>query len=52
LLFTFCIFKLFLYDLRELDTPNRILSFVVLGLLLIGVSWMYTRYRERIQRYL
>lgn len=52
LLFTFCIFKLFLYDLRELDTPSRILSFVVLGLLLIGVSWMYTRYRERIRRFL
>ncbi|HXN50086.1 MAG TPA: DUF2339 domain-containing protein, partial [Bryobacteraceae bacterium] len=51
-LFTFCVLKLFAYDLRELDTPNRILSFVVLGLLLLGVSWIYTRFRERIRRYL
>ena len=51
-LFTFCVLKLFAYDLRELDTPNRILSFVVLGLLLVGVSWVYTRFSERIRRYL
>jgi hypothetical protein len=51
-LFTFCILKLFLFDLRELDTPSRIASFLVLGLLLIGASWMYTRFRERIRRYL
>jgi hypothetical protein len=24
----------------------------VLGLILVGVSWMYTRFRDRIQRYL
>jgi hypothetical protein len=28
------------------------LSFIVLGLILVGVSWMYTRFRDRIQRYL
>jgi hypothetical protein len=52
LLFTFCILKLFLFDLRELDTPSRIASFLALGLLLLGASWMYTRFRERIRRYL
>ncbi len=51
-LFTFCVVKLFAYDLRALDTPNRILSFIVLGVLLLGVSWIYTRFRERIRRYL
>ncbi len=51
-LFLACILKLFLYDLRELETVNRILSFIVLGLILVGVSWMYTRFRDRIQRYL
>jgi uncharacterized membrane protein len=51
-LFLLCVLKLFLYDLRELDTVNRILSFIVLGLILVGVSWMYTRFRDRIQRYL
>jgi uncharacterized membrane protein len=51
-LFMVCVLKLFLYDLRELETVNRILSFIVLGLILVGVSWMYTRFRDRIQRYL
>ncbi|MDX2154610.1 MAG: DUF2339 domain-containing protein [Bryobacteraceae bacterium] len=51
-LFLFCVLKVFLYDLRELDTLSRILSFVVLGLLLLGASWIYTRFREQIQRYL
>ncbi len=51
-LFLICVLKLFLYDLRELETMQRILSFIVLGLILVGVSWMYTRFRDRIQRYL
>jgi uncharacterized membrane protein len=51
-LFMICVLKLFLYDLRELETVNRILSFIVLGLILVGVSWIYTRFRDRIQRYL
>jgi uncharacterized membrane protein len=51
-LFLVCVLKLFLFDLRQLETINRILSFIVLGLLLVGVSWMYTRFRDRVQRYL
>ncbi len=51
-LFLVCVLKLFLYDLRELETVNRIISFIVLGVILVGVSWMYTRFRDRIQRYL
>jgi hypothetical protein len=47
-----CILKLFLYDLRNLETVYRILSFVALGLILLGVSWIYTRFRERVSRYL
>jgi uncharacterized membrane protein len=31
-----CILKLFLYDLRFLDTLPRILSFIVLGLILVN----------------
>jgi Predicted membrane protein (DUF2339) len=51
-LFLVCVMKLFFYDLRELGTFNRILSFIVLGAILIAVSWIYTRFRDRIQRYL
>jgi hypothetical protein len=47
-----CILKLFLYDLRNLETIYRILTFVALGLILLGVSWIYTRFRAQIRRYL
>jgi hypothetical protein len=42
-----CILKLFLYDLRNLETLHRIGSFITLGLILLGVSWIYARFRER-----
>jgi uncharacterized membrane protein len=47
-----CIGKLFLWDLRNLDTLPRIFSLMILGALLIGVSWIYARFRESLQRYL
>jgi hypothetical protein len=52
LLLAACIVKAFVYDFRELDALYRILSFVVLGLLLVGVSLIYTRFREQLRRYL
>jgi uncharacterized membrane protein len=51
-LFLVCILKLFFYDLRQLDTPYRILSFIALGVILMGVSWIYTRFRDQVKRYL
>ncbi|MCA2971373.1 MAG: DUF2339 domain-containing protein, partial [Acidobacteriaceae bacterium] len=51
-LFLFCLAKLFLYDFRELDTASRILSFIGLGLLLIGASWIYSRFKQQIRRLL
>jgi hypothetical protein len=47
-----CIGKVFFWDLSYLDILPRIFSFIVLGVLLIGVSWIYTRFRETVQRYL
>jgi hypothetical protein len=47
-----CILKLFVWDLRHLDTLPRIFSFIVLGLILVAVSWIYTRFRDLVQRYL
>jgi hypothetical protein len=47
-----CILKAFLYDLRNLETIYRILSFVALGLILIAVSWIYTRFRDHLHRLL
>jgi hypothetical protein len=51
-LFAICILKLFIYDLRNLDTLGRIVSTFVLGLVLMGASWLYMRFRDKIQRYL
>lgn len=47
-----CVLKLFVYDLRGLTGVPRILSFVVLGLVLIAVSFVYTRFRARLAEYL
>jgi hypothetical protein len=52
IIFLLSIGKLFAYDLRELDTLSRILSFVVLGVMLLAASWVYTRFREKIRRML
>lgn len=50
--FALCILKLFVYDLRSLEAMYRILSFIALGAILLGVSLVYTRFRNQIQRYL
>ena len=47
-----CILKLFLYDLRNLETLPRILSFIALGAIMLGVSWIYTRFRDRVRKLL
>lgn len=42
------ILKVFLFDLANLDTIYRIVSFIVLGGLLLVVSFLYQKYRDRI----
>lgn len=42
------ILKVFLFDLANLDTIYRIVSFIVLGGLLVLVSYLYQKYRSRI----
>ena len=44
-------YKLFVYDLSTLATFYRILSFAVLGFLLLCVSWTYTRFQSQLRRY-
>lgn len=44
--------RFFLHDFSEQEALARILSAVSLGLFLLGVSWVYTRFRDRIQKYL
>lgn len=47
-----CIMRLFVFDLPQLEELARIISFVALGAVLLTVSWIYTRYRARIQKFL
>ena len=43
------IIKVFLYDLSNLTTPYRILSFMGLGIILLTVSWLYHRYKNQLR---
>jgi uncharacterized membrane protein len=40
------VLKVFLFDLSELRTVYRIISFVVLGLILLAVSYFYNRFKH------
>ena len=42
-LFDLTILKAFFIDLSSLETPYRIISFIALGLILLGVSYVYQR---------
>ena len=46
------ILRLFTSDLVRLQGLTRIISFIVSGMVLLGVSWVYTRFREEIRRFL
>ncbi len=41
-------FKVFLFDIRNISTPYRILSFIVLGLILILISYFYNQAKARL----
>jgi hypothetical protein len=45
-LFGITILKIFLYDLSSLETAYRIVSFIGLGAILLGVSYGYQRYKH------
>ncbi|UCH49172.1 MAG: DUF2339 domain-containing protein [Betaproteobacteria bacterium] len=47
-----CLIKLVAVDLEGVETIYRIGSYIVLGLLLLLVSFAYTRFRDTIKRYL
>lgn len=47
-LFAITIVKVFFWDMAKVSTPFRIISFIVLGLMLISASYLYHRYRERL----
>lgn len=47
-LFLVTLIKVFLSDMSNVSTPFRIVSFILLGIVLVGVSFLYHRFRDRI----
>ena len=45
-LFGLTLLKLFFYDLSSLNTISKTIVFVVLGILLLIISFLYTKYRK------
>jgi uncharacterized membrane protein len=47
-----CVGKIMVLDVWGLQPRDRYLTFIVLGTALLGVSFLYARYREAIRQYL
>jgi uncharacterized membrane protein len=47
-LFVFTMIKVFVWDMSNVSTPYRIISFLVLGLMLISASYLYHRFKDMI----
>jgi uncharacterized membrane protein len=47
-LFSATLIKLFFYDLTSLNTISKTIVFVVLGILLLVISFLYTKYKKKI----
>ena len=52
ILFGITILKVFFLDLSFLKGFPRILSFIILGLLLLGVGFIYNKYKEKIREFI
>ncbi|MBI3305209.1 DUF2339 domain-containing protein [Candidatus Parcubacteria bacterium] len=51
-LFWVTIFKVFLYNSSNLETPYRIVAFIGLGALLLVTAYFYNRYKDRINEFI
>lgn len=47
-LFAITMLKVFILDMANVSTPYRVVSFLALGLMLIGASYLYHRFKDRI----
>jgi hypothetical protein len=47
-----CVGKIVVLDVWQQDTSDRFTTFIILGIALLLVSFLYTRYSETIRRYL
>jgi uncharacterized membrane protein len=44
--------KIFIFDFRHMSFLDRAITFTAVGVLIIGVSILYTRYREKVSQFL
>lgn len=51
-LFGLVVLKVFVYDIRELADIYRIVAFIVLGVILLVVSFLFYRYKAEIKKFL
>lgn len=49
MIFSFTILKVFIYDTRSLSTIYRTISYIVLGVILLLVSFIYTKNKEKMK---
>jgi uncharacterized membrane protein len=49
ILFGVTLIKLFFYDIADLDTISKTIVFVSLGVLLLVISFLYTKYTKQIE---
>jgi uncharacterized membrane protein len=47
-LFLLTLIKVFLFDMAKISTPYRIISFIILGIMLVGTSYLYYKFKDRI----
>lgn len=47
-LFFITLIKVFFFDIAKIDTPYRILSFIILGVVMIGASYLYHKFKDHI----
>lgn len=47
-LFMATIIKVFFFDMSNISTPYRIVSFIMLGLILVGTSYLYHKYKHKL----
>ncbi len=52
IIFVVTIFKVFIYDTRNLEIIYRTLSYIILGVILLLVSFIYTKYKENLKQIL
>ncbi len=51
-LFSITVVKVFLYDVQTLELGYRVVSFILLGVILLSVAFFYQKHKDRLQRFL